>query len=141
MGTSHRLAFRARYTHRMTDKKTILVVEDESAAVLALGDVLKGEGFDVLTARNGKEGLGTAIAKHPDIILADLKMPEMGGLEMVRKLRDDAWGKDVPVMILTNVSDGTVVEEAQAAGAVEYFIKGDMHIVDIIDRIRKRLDA
>ncbi|HWO07364.1 MAG TPA: response regulator [Candidatus Paceibacterota bacterium] len=123
----------------MADKKTVLVVEDEAPAVLALGDVLKGEGFEVLTARTGKEGLATAIVKHPDMILADLKMPEMGGLEMVRELRNDTWGKDVPVMILTNVSDGTVVEEAQEAGAIEYFIKGDMHMEDIIARIRARL--
>ncbi len=130
------------YTSGMTDTKhTILVVEDESAAVLALGDVLKGEGFEVLTATNGKEGLATAIAKRPDMILADLKMPEMGGMEMVAQLRNDSWGKDVPVMILTNASDGETVQQAQDLGAMEYFVKGDMHMVDIIARIRSRLGA
>ena len=124
----------------MTDTKhTILVVEDESAAVLALGDVLKGEGFEVLTATNGKEGLATAIAKRPDMILADLKMPEMGGMEMVAQLRNDPWGKDVPVMILTNASDGETVQQAQDLGAMEYFVKGDMHMTDIIARIKSRL--
>lgn len=126
----------------MTDTKhTILVVEDESAAVLALGDVLKGEGFEVLTAVNGKEGLATAIAKRPDMILADLKMPEMGGMEMVAQLRNDPWGKDVPIMILTNASDGESVQQAQDLGALEYFVKGDMHMTDIIARIRSRLAA
>jgi len=126
----------------MTDiKHTILVVEDEAPAVLALGDVLKGEGFEVLTASNGKEGLATAIAKRPDMILADLKMPEMGGMEMVAQLRNDPWGKDVPVMILTNASDGETVQQAQDLGAMEYFVKGDMHMTDIIARIRSRLGA
>jgi CheY-like chemotaxis protein len=126
----------------MTDtKKKILVVEDEGPVLLALGDILKGEGFEVFTAQNGKEGLATAIAKRPDMILADLKMPEMGGLEMVRELRNDSWGKDVPVMVLTNVSDGSVVQEAQEAGAVEYFIKSDSHMAEIVERIRKRLGA
>ena len=120
-------------------KKTILVVEDEAPAVLALGDVLKGEGFEVLTAGNGKEGLASAIAKRPDMILADLKMPEMGGLDMVRQLRADEWGKNVPVMILTNAADGETVQAAQDLGALEYFIKGDMHMAEIIDRIRARL--
>ena len=120
-------------------KKTILVVEDEAPAVLALGDVLKGEGFEVLTAGNGKEGLASAIAKRPDMILADLKMPEMGGLDMVRQLRADEWGKSVPVMILTNAADGETVQAAQDLGALEYFIKGDMHMAEIIERIRARL--
>lgn len=123
----------------MSDKYSILVVEDEAPALLALGDVLKGEGFEVFTATNGKEGLATAIAKRPHMILADLKMPEMGGLEMVRSLRNDSWGKDVPVMILTNLADGETVQEAQDLGAMEYFVKGDMLMAEIIARIRARL--
>lgn len=124
----------------MSDKKTILVVEDEGPVILALTDILKDEGFEVLSARNGKEGLATAITHHPDMILADLKMPEMGGMEMVHEIRQDQqWGASVPVMFLTNVSDGSIVEEAQEAGAVEYFIKSDSHMTDIVERIRTRL--
>lgn len=124
----------------MADKQTILIVEDESPAALALSDVLKSEGFDVLVASNGKEGLATAIAKHPDIILADLKMPEMGGLEMIREIRKDApWGATVPVVILSNIADGATVTDTQDAGAADYFIKGDIQMSEIITRIRSRL--
>lgn len=123
----------------MNTQHVILVVEDEEPVLLALSDVLKGEGFEVLTARNGKEGLATAIAKRPHMILADLKMPEMGGIEMVLNLRSDPWGKEVPVMFLTNLADGETVEEAQELGAVDYFIKGDMRMAEIVERIKSRL--
>jgi len=125
----------------MSDKKTILIVEDEAPAALALGDVLKGEGFEIITAHDGKEGLAAAITKHPDMILADLKMPRMSGLDMIREIRRDAWGATVLVIVLSNAADGSIVQEAQEIGAVDYFIKGDMQMAEIIERIQKRLGA
>lgn len=125
----------------MSDKKKILIVEDEAPAALALGDVLQGEGFEVVTAHDGKEGLAAAITKHPDIILTDLKMPRMSGMDMIREIRRDAWGATVPVIVLSNASDGSIVQEAQEIGAVDYFIKGDMQMVEIVERIQKHLSA
>lgn len=125
----------------MTDTPTILIVEDEGATRLALADVMKGEGFTVITASDGVEGLKTAIEKHPDIILADLKMPKMDGLQMLAELRKDAWGATAEVVILTNVSDVASVEQAMSLNSFHYIVKSDSSIDDIVKKVRGRLAA
>ena len=74
-------------------KKTILIVEDEPVYQEALVNKFNIEGFDTLTAENGEEGLSIALEKHPDLILLDLQMPKMDGIEMAKKLRQDEWEK------------------------------------------------
>lgn len=129
------------YTLRMTDTQTILVVEDEGATRLALSDVMKGEGFTVLTAEDGEAGLKMALEKHPDIILADLKMPKMTGLQMLAELRKDSWGASAEVIILTNLSDVAALEEAMTLNTFYYIIKSDTGIADVVAKVRQRLEA
>lgn len=129
------------YTLSMTDTQTVLVVEDEAATRLALSDVMKAEGFEVLTAEDGEEGLKLALEKHPDIILADLKMPKMTGLQMLGELRKDSWGTSAEVIILTNISDVAVLEEAMALNTFYYIIKSDTGIADVVTKVRQRLEA
>ncbi|MBI5798672.1 MAG: response regulator, partial [Candidatus Yonathbacteria bacterium] len=113
----------------MTDqKKIILVVEDEEPMQLVLRDVLKVEGYTVLEAKNGIEGLDHALKKHPDLILLDILMPKMDGLEMLKKLREDAWGKNAPVIVLTNLSDNEDIAKAVEEDVFEYFVKTDIRI-------------
>lgn len=129
------------YTIAMSTQKTILVVEDEAGAALPLCDKLSSEGFAVLQAVNGKVGLATALKEHPDLILTDLKMPEMDGLEMIRQLRTDAWGKDAKVIILTNISDVSKIEEAMVHGTFFYMVKGDATLSEIVQKVRTQLSA
>lgn len=126
---------------RMAEKQTVLLVDDEAATVLALENVLKDEGFEVLTAVDGEEGLKVALEKHPDIILADLKMPKMAGLEMIREIRKDAWGQKAEIIILTNVSDVESLEAAMSQNTFYYIVKGDSSMADIVTKIRARLAA
>jgi two-component system OmpR family response regulator len=97
------------------------------------------EGFDVFEAKNGKEGLEIALAKHPDIILLDIIMPVMDGMTMLTKLREDVWGADAKVFILTNLSDTKKVADAITQGSYDYLVKTDWTLEDIIIRIRERL--
>jgi len=92
--------------------KKILIVEDDFSLNEALQEVLEEEGFFVLSAKNGVVGLKQAFAEHPDLILLDIIMPKMNGMTMLRKLREDKWGRDVPVIMLTNVGDTKEVMEA-----------------------------
>ena len=119
---------------------TVLVVEDEAPAALALCDKLEHEGFQVFKAENGRAGLELALAKHPDIILADLKLPEMDGMEMIRQLRNDSWGKDAKVIILTNISDVSRVEEAMLHGTFFYMVKGDSSMTDVVAKVKTQLE-
>lgn len=125
----------------MTDTKTVLIVEDEPAVALALNDALAKEGFSVLNAKDGQEGLVQALEKRPDIVVTDLKMPVMTGLEMIEKLRADEWGKTAKVIILSNLSDLETLQNAMEKGAFHYMVKGDSSMADIVGAIKKHLGA
>ena len=120
-------------------KNTVLVVEDERAMTQALADKCTLEGFGVLTAKDGEEGLEVALREHPDIILLDIIMPKMDGITMLKKLRRDEWGKKAKVIILSNLSDEDRVSDAIEQGTYDYLVKADWKLDDIITRIRKRL--
>jgi len=126
----------------MTDTKpTILLVEDEAPAALALGKVLEDEGFTVITAGDGEAGLKAALEKHPDVTLADLKMPKMDGLTMIKEIRKDSWGAHAEIIILTNISDVDTLGEAMAQNTFYYIVKGDSSMADIVAKVRARLQA
>ena len=126
-------------TNQTTEKKTILIAEDEVALLQVLTDKLTVEGFNVLGVKDGKEGLRIALEKHPDLILLDLIMPEMDGLTMLRKLREDKWGKNVEVIVLTNLTDTPTIAKIVEEGTFDFLVKSDWKLADIVKRIKERL--
>ena len=128
------------YTLPMDTKNhSVLLVEDEEPMRIALSGALEQAGYTVYTGSNGEEGLKAAVEKHPDLILTDLKMPKMGGLEMIRELRKDEWGKNAEVIILTNISDVTALEAAMSEGAFFYMVKSDSSMADVLEKVKSRL--
>lgn len=120
--------------------KTILLVEDEVTLLSALRDKFSREGFTIFEAKNGQEGLNSAFANHPDLILLDIIMPVMDGMTVLKKLRaGDQWGKTVPVIILTNLNEGKKVSESLAYGTDEYLVKSDWKIEDIVKKVKEKL--
>ena len=119
--------------------KKILVVEDVNFLQKAMKEVLEDAGFEVLTASNGEEGLERALKKHPDLIILDILMPKMNGMDMLKQLRQDSWGKNVPAIILTNLSSKEKLVEAEKEN-VEYFVKSDWEIDEIVDLVNNKLD-
>ncbi len=97
------------------------------------------EKFEVLEAPDGKVGLESALRNHPDLILLDILMPVMDGMTMLGKLREDSWGKDVPIILLTNLSDGEKIAEAMKKGVYDYLIKADWNINDVVKKVRSKL--
>lgn len=127
--------------HMTNENKTILIVEDEQDLREALADKLTREAFTVLTAKNGKVGLDSALLKHPDLILLDIVMPEMDGMTVLKKLREDVWGKTVPVILLTNLSatEENIIEEMVKYAPSHYLVKSDWKISDVVEKIRETL--
>lgn len=119
--------------------KKILVVEDEAVYRRVLTEKLEGEGFTVCAAENGQQGMDLAREEKPDLIILDLKMPVMDGVEMLKQLRADAWGAQVPVMVLTALSDSEHVADVMEGGTFQYFIKTDITIDDLVARIVERV--
>lgn len=122
-------------------KHTVLLVEDEEPMRLALSGTLAQAGYEVLQAADGEEGLKIALEKHPELILTDLKMPKMSGLEMIRAIRKDSWGAKAEVIILTNLSDVASLETAMTEGAFFYMIKSDSSMSDVLAKVKLRLDV
>ena len=122
------------------NNKKILIVEDEAPLRNAVTDILTFEGFTVLQAKNGQEGLDLALKEHPDLILLDLMMPIMDGLTMLEKLRQDAdFGKTAAVILLTNINDPEKVAMATEAGSYDFLVKSDWNIEDVVRKIKGRL--
>ncbi|MDO8481604.1 MAG: response regulator [bacterium] len=120
-------------------KHKILLVEDEEPVVLVLGKALTREGYEVTTAGDGEKGKEIALREHPDVIIADLMLPKMSGMDMIRAIRNDAWGKGVAIIILTNVVDENILAEAMHQETFYYIVKGDSSMAHVLSAVRSRL--
>lgn len=123
----------------MAKKKKILIIEDEKTLLEVLAKKFLDEKFDVIKAVNGKEGLKIALRERPDLILLDIIMPVMDGMTMLRKLREDSWGKEVEVVILTNLSDVAKVQESLLRGVYDYLVKSDWRLEDVAKIVKSKL--
>ena len=127
----------------MTTQRTILIVEDEKSLRDAIADILRLKNFLPLEAKDGREGVEIALAKHPHLILLDLIMPEMDGMTALKKIREDAWGKKVPVIILTNLSatKEQLVEDMVTHKPMHYLIKSEWKLHDVVQKIEEILET
>lgn len=121
------------------NKKTILIVEDEPSTMKALVERFTQEGLETIEAKNGEEGLELALKNHPALILLDIIMPRMDGMTMLKKLRDDEWGKNAEVVILTNLTDPRKISEALEEKVYDFWIKADWKLDDLIKSIKKKI--
>lgn len=121
-----------------SNKKTILLVEDEEPMRRVLKGKLEQAGFVSIEAKDGIEGLALAKEKHPDLILLDIIMPRMGGVAMLQELRKDSWGKDVPVMVLTNLGEDWETSGFIKKDVDSYLVKADWTLEDIVEKIKER---
>ena len=102
---------------------TILVVDDEEDICEMVGDYLEPEGYRVLKAHDGREGLGIAVRVKPDMILLDIAMPRMNGFEMLEHLRGTHGISATPVVMLTAKEQSASILEAERLHAADYLIK------------------
>lgn len=121
-------------------KKTLLIVEDEKELRDAIKDAFSRLGFNVFGAQNGEEGLELATTHHPDIILLDQLMPKMTGIEMLKQLRADEWGKTAKVILLTNVANTETVVEAIDQDVTQYLVKVDWTVEDVVKKVQDYLE-
>ena len=117
----------------MNNNTKILLVEDEATLAVIIRDTLKSQGFEVITADNGEQGLQMFFRERPDVVVADVMMPNMDGFEMVRRIRN----KDVstPVLFLTALSETEDVVRGFEAGANDYLRK-PFGMLELIVRIK-----
>ncbi|MFA5993566.1 MAG: response regulator [Parcubacteria group bacterium] len=119
--------------------KKILIIEDEDSLRKALVARFQMEELEVLEATNGEDGLVSIEEHGPDMILLDIIMPKMDGITMLKKLRTTDFGKDVPVLIMTNVDDAKSLYEGIANGAFDFLIKSNWGIGDMVKKVKNKL--
>jgi len=101
----------------------VLIVEDDPLMSRMYQRVFTFEGLDVHLAGNGQVALEALKTFRPDIILADIMMPMMNGVQLLEKLKSDPTTKDIPVAMLTNLADVKTAQEAVEKGALKFFVK------------------
>ena len=120
--------------------KKILFIEDESALQKTFGEILRQEGYEMISALDGETGLRLAKSEKPDLILLDLILPKMHGFEVLKKLKEDKETKDIPVIVLTNLEKIEDVDKALELGATTYLVKAKYSLEEIVEKIKKALE-
>lgn len=120
-------------------EKRILLVEDDRFLRRACEASLRQRGYAVMTASDGEEGLRVARAELPDLILLDLLMPKLSGVDVLRALRGDPATRGLLVVILSNSSRDSDVQAVTALGISGYFVKSNLSLQELGDRIDRLL--
>lgn len=118
----------------------VLLIEDEPEVLELYRLKLTLDEYDVVTATNGKDGLKKAVGESPELIFLDIKMPEMDGFEVLKKLRSDTKTKNIPVVILSNFDEQDMIEKGLSLGANEYLIKSQFTPEEISSKIKNWIE-
>lgn len=119
----------------------VAIIEDDQTISQMYRFKFETDGFTVETAENGKLGLELVESMKPDIILLDLMMPEMTGDLMLEKLRATSWGKDIKVIILTNMGEQEVPAKVKELGVSAIILKADMTPRQVAELVKTQLSA
>jgi len=115
--------------------KKILIIEDDKFLRKVISKKLAGEGYDIVEALDGEEGLKSAQDEKPDMILLDLILPGIDGFEVLARIKQDSSIAGIPVMILSNLGQKEDIDKGMKMGAVDYLIKAHFTPGEITSRI------
>lgn len=121
--------------------KKLLIIEDELPLLKILMNEFRNNRMEVIGASNGEEGLLLAFREKPDLILLDLVMPKMDGMTVLKNLREDEWGKNANVLILTNL-EGNADKTLTAIdnGVFEFLIKARWSLEKLKKTVLEKMD-
>ena len=114
----------------------ILIVEDEQTLLKALTAKFEDEGYEVLTAVDGQTAVDSAKSNLPEIILLDIILPVKDGLAVLEELKSDPATRDIPVLLLTNLSDQNSISRGVELGAAGYIIKADFSLDEVAEKVK-----
>ncbi len=120
---------------------TILLIEDDLMLSNMYVEKFTLEGFRVLTSRNGEDGVRIAKEERPDLILLDLILPRLSGIDVLVLLNQDSNTKKIPVLVLTNVAEQNQSKKALKFGAKEYLVKAMYTPEEIVAKVKRYLNV
>jgi DNA-binding response OmpR family regulator len=118
----------------------VLLVDDDPVILKLLQVNFEMEGYKVMTANDGVEGLEKARTERPDIVLLDIMMPRMDGLEVTKALKGDASTKDIPIILLSAKAQASDVQVGKDMGADDYLTK-PFDPLELLDRVNELLEG
>lgn len=118
---------------------TVLLVEDDQLLIKMYSTKFTSEGFTVLTAKDGQQGLDMAIEKQPDIILLDMMMPRLSGDEVLKQLKANEKTKTIPVIVFSNLSQEDEAKKILELGAKEYLVKANLTPGEVVQKVKQYL--
>lgn len=119
---------------------TILFIEDERSLQKTFRDLLEDEGYQMISATNGEQGLKKAKEEQPDLILLDLILPKLHGFKVLKHLKENDRTKDIPIIILTNLEGTDDVQQALEMGVTTYLVKADYELSEVLGKIERALE-
>ena len=123
----------------MTEKGTILIVDDSPENLKLLTDTLTPEGYRVISASSGEQALAAVAARPPELVLLDIRMPDMDGFEVYRRLKSRVESRDLPVILLSAITEMVRRVEGLKLGAVD-FISKPFQIEELLARVQTQLE-
>lgn len=117
----------------------IAIIEDDPVISQMYRMKFEAEGYEVQMAANGRLGVELVEKMRPDIILLDLRMPEMDGAQALTQIRKHDWGKHIPVLILTNVGEEEAPKELADLNVLSYIVKADLTPRQVTERVKEAL--
>lgn len=120
--------------------RTVLVVDDVADARDVLARLLRMSGYKSITAEGGEAALTAVEEEAPDLVLLDLMMPGMDGVEVLRRLRANPRWHDLPVILFTALSEGKLLDEAGRLGVQDCILKGGIGGAGLLDRIHRQFE-
>lgn len=123
----------------LQDLPVILVVEDDPILLKMYTEKFTNEGFKVLTAQDGESGLEVALKNKIDIILLDIMLPRISGTDLLKRLRESEKGKNILVVVLTNLTDPSEKERAINLGVKDYLVKAMQNPAQVVNRVKERM--
>lgn len=115
--------------------KKILLVDDQNTVLMMEKMMLKGSGYQIVTARNGVEAVEKALSERPDLILLDVMMPQMDGIEVCRTLRARPETRSLPIILCTTRGEPVNVRAGYDAGCTDYVTK-PFNAVDLLSKLQ-----
>ena len=117
----------------------VLLIEDDPPMVKMYSTKLNLEGFEVEVAYDGEEGLKKIVSWGPDLVVLDLMIPKIGGMELLEKLRSETKTKDIPVVILSNLSQEQDIQRAKELKVKDFLVKANYTPGQVVEKIRQAL--
>lgn len=124
-----------------TIDKKILIIENEEDLSEALKTILMQEGFEVSVSADGEKGLHDALHQKPDLLILDLMLPEMDGVTLLKKLREDSWGSEAQVIVMTAFDDPEKVAKVTRYGVSDYIVKTNITLAKVVEKVREKLEV